>query len=320
MLRTLALVSILSTGFAYANPAPIGTSARHPIDDSKYDEKLDAAAADAVAKSAFFFPENLAKADARKVVPYAPEKLSDVKPEPGEFFRRAQKSTLMLVAISKKDFEDMIKENDDSPAVAEPKVASRRTGAPAARSGKIHRTSVGGATAFVVNSAAGVVVTCRHALEFDGPFVLVAVTAEGRVIPVKTILLADKLHDLAFLQLDATDLPALPVAPDVDAGEHIRVMSHPSGYYFHMTEGIVARHSRIDPDEEHPDAPRATSVDITADIAEGSSGGAVLDDRGNVVAVAQEYSLAENDDHQTAFKHRGAIPAAVILRHMKATE
>ena len=77
-----------------------------------------------------------------------------------------------------------------------------------------------------------------------------------------------------------------------------------------MTEGIVARHSRIDPDEEHRDAPRATSVDITADIAEGSSGGAVLDDRGNVVGVAQEYSLAENDDKQTAFKHRGAIPSA----------
>ena len=166
-----------------------------------------------------------------------------------------------------------------------------------------------------MNSAGGVIVTCRHALELDGPFVLAAVTAEGRVIGVKEILLADKDADIAFLRIDATDLPALPITRRTSMRvNRVRVLSYiRHRYYFLLSDGIVARHSRADPDEKDADAPRSPQLDITADIAEGSSGGPVLDLSGNVVGVAQSYAIAENDDKETAFKHRGAIPATAIL-------
>lgn len=319
MLRTLVLTSLLTAGFAHAAPAPTGATARRPMDDAAYDATLDDAAGALAKKGEFFRSENLDKADSRRTVPFAPLAPSAAKLSGAELYRRATRSTLMLVAVSQAD----LAEEAGAPATTpDSKLASRKTSATGLkpRSGKNRRTSAGGATAFVVNSAGGVIVTCRHALEFDGPFVLSAVTADGRVIAVKEILLADRDADVAFLRIDATDLPALPVAPDIDAGEPVRVLSHPVGYYFHMSEGIVARHSRTDPDEEDADAPRPPVLDITADLAEGSSGGAVLDERGNVVGVAQTYAIAKNDDDDPAFKHRGAIPATAILGHMKPVE
>ena len=134
-------------------------------------------------------------------------------------------------------------------------------------------------------------------------------------MPVPVMAAGEGFETMASLR---SVMPALPVAADIAAGERVRVMSHPSGYYFHMTDGIVARHSVADPDEDAPDAPRAPVLNITADIAEGASGGAVLDAAGNVVGVAQSYALAKNDDEDTAFKQRGAIPAAAILSRMKA--
>lgn len=318
MLRPSLLAAfIISAGLAHAEPGPAGAGARRPIDDAAFDAKLDSAAGALARKGGVFRNEDLDKADARRTVAFSPVAPATAKLSGGDLYRRASRSTLMLVAVSQKD----LAEESGAPATTPAsKLAARKTSGNAPRSGKIRRTSAGGATAFVVNSAGGVIVTCRHALEFDGPFVLAAVTAEGRVIAVKEILLADKDADIAFLRIDATDLPALPVAPDIAAGEPVRVLSHPCGYYFHMTEGIVARHSRADPDENDAGAPRPPVLDITADIAEGSSGGAVLDACGNVVGVTQSYAIAKNDDEEPAFKHRGAIPATAILGHMRPAE
>jgi hypothetical protein len=317
MLRTLVLASLLTAGFAHAAPAPTGSTSRRPMDDAAYDAALDDAAGTLAKKGEFFRSEDLDKADSRRTVPYAPLAPAATKLSGAELYRRAARSTLMLAAVSQADLAEEAGAPESTPAS---KLAARKTSGTSPRPGKIRRTSAGGATAFVVNSAGGIIVTCRHALEFDGPFVLSAVTADGRVIAVKEILLADRDADIAFLRIDATDLPALPIAPDIDAGEPVRVLSHPTGYYFHMSEGIVARHSRTDPDEEEADAPRPPVLDITADIAEGSSGAAVLDEHGNVGGVAQSYAIAKNDDDEPAFKHRGAIPATAILGHMKPVE
>jgi S1-C subfamily serine protease len=315
MLRTLVLASLLSASLAHAAPPTAGATARHPMDDTAYDAALEDAAGAAAQKGGFFRNEDLDKADSRGTVPFTPTAPASVKLSGADLYRRSARSTLMLVAMSQKDLAG----EDGTPATTPvSKLAARKVSG--SRSGKVRRTGAGGATAFVVHSAGGVIVTCRHALEFDGPFVLAAVTAEGRVIAVKEILLADRDADIAFLSIDATDLPALPLAPDIDAGEPVRVMSHPSGYYFHMSDGIVARHSRTDPDDKDAGAPRPPVLDITADIAEGSSGGAVLDACGNVVGVAQSYAIAKNDEEEPAFKHRGAIPSTAVLGHMKPVE
>ena len=309
----IAALMIAAAAPAFAKtPAP-GARAAHPFDDAAYDEHLDDLADKLLAKGEFFTPAQVDAAEKQSRIDFAPVPPATERLAGAELYRRASASTLMLVAVSKKEWEDAQKESAAESAKAKP---AARKAAGAGRPALRHRTSVGGGTAFVVNPA-GVVVTCRHALEFDGPFILAAVTPAGRYIPVTSILLADKKSDLAFLKIDATDLPALPLLGDISAGEPVRAFGGPSGYYFLMTDGIVSRHSLGDPDEKHPDEPRLPQLDITADIAEGSSGGPVLDLAGNVVGVSQSYSIAENDDHETAFKHRAAIPAGRVLEKMK---
>lgn len=309
------LLALATPAFA-KEPAP-GAHAGQPFDDAKFDEHLDRIAERLIGKGEFFRESDVEAAEKRARIDFAPVAPATERLSGGELYRRAARSTVMLVAVSKKDWDDMKKEQAEEAAKkSHAKPAARRVaGGPAARPGR-RPTSVGGATAFVVN-ADGVVATCRHALEFEGPFILAAVTSAGRYIPVTQILLTDKKTDLAFLKIDATDLPALPLSGDIAAGEPVRAFGGPSGYYFLMTDGIVSRHSLADPDDKDPEAPRLPQLDITADIAEGSSGGPVFDLAGNVVGVSQSYAIAENDDHETAFKHRAAIPAGRLLAKMK---
>jgi hypothetical protein len=58
-------------------------------------------------------------------------------------------------------------------------------------------------------------------------------------------------------------------------------MSHPDGFAYMFTGGQVARISRDRYDEKHQPA---LHVEVTAEYCPGSSGGAVTDARGNVVA------------------------------------
>jgi len=312
MIRALTCLLLCAAVPAFAKETPPGSRAAQPFDDATYDERLDAIAEKLIATGTFFRPADVETSDKVRSVDAAPVPPATERLAGAELYRRASRSTLMLVAVSQKEWEDGKKAAAEDAAKATP--ASRRR--VVAGRGLRHRTAVGGATAFVVNGD-GVVATCRHALEFDGPFVLAAVTASGRYIPVTKILLSDKATDLAFLKIDATDLPALPLLGDISAGEPVRAFGGPSGYYFLMTDGIVSRHSVGDPDEKDPGGPRMPQLDITADIAEGSSGGPVFDLAGNVVGVSQSYAIAENDDHETAFKHRAAIPAGRLLEKMK---
>jgi len=140
-----------------------------------------------------------------------------------------------------------------------------------------------GATAFAV--APGVLSTSLHVMTIDPEMMrdaqAVAVTEKGDVFPVTGILASSETADTCLISVPGLDLPTLPLRDGVLPGEQVWCMSHPDGFVYMFTSGQVARISRDRFDAKHQPS---LHVEVTAEYCPGSSGGAVVDSAGNVVA------------------------------------
>jgi S1-C subfamily serine protease len=151
------------------------------------------------------------------------------------------------------------------------------------------------AGAFVIEET-GICVTSHHVAKERNSRGLVAMTRDGQVFPVKSVLATDQVNDLIIIQLDlppSLHLPALALATaPAPVGSSIGVISHPNGQFYLFTSGQVARYALWrDP------AGDQSFMSVTADFAKGSSGCAVLDDHGAVVGVVNNTeSIYYEDD------------------------
>ena len=152
---------------------------------------------------------------------------------------------------------------------------------------KLHATVAGG----VVIGQTGEVLTNDHVIRSrpdQKRETIVAMTADGTVIPVKEVLAGSRADDLAVLRLDTAggkSLPALPLGNNPLPGSPIRVMSHPDKHFFHFSDGVVARYFA-----ETGQQGRTEVMSITADFGRGSSGCPVLDLKGNIVGLVSRTS------------------------------
>ncbi len=150
------------------------------------------------------------------------------------------------------------------------------------------------AGAFVIGEN-GVCATSQHVAKDRGSRGFVAMLRDGRVFPVREVLAVDPLNDVMLFQLDLpadVKLPTLALAPaPAPVGSPIAVMSHPDDRFFMLTTGMVARHTvwRVAAGDE-------AFMSITADFAKGSSGCAVLDERGAVVGIVNNTESIYYDD------------------------
>ena len=156
------------------------------------------------------------------------------------------------------------------------------------------------ATGFVA-SKDGVILTNAHVIEaFAHTRAMGIMTDDGRVFPVTAVLAADLDNDVAAIKVEADDLIPLPIAADVPIGATIYSLSHPSldcegseNAFWTFTSGIVSGKLRLRLDgRELVDA-----LAITADYAQGSSGGPILNEQGAVVGmVCHTMSLCAGGD------------------------
>ena len=152
-----------------------------------------------------------------------------------------------------------------------------------------HFNSSGG---FIVGT--GVVSTCCHVVVAKDDDVkesyIIAADAQGNVFPVRSVLAADPEADTCFLKVDGLPSKPLPLRTGVRAGERVYCLSHPGGYYFMFTQGMVARVNRRSNEmfDEHGRTNGLLSrpillLNVTAEFAPGSSGAPIVDEAGNVV-------------------------------------
>ena len=172
-----------------------------------------------------------------------------------------------------------------------------------------------GATAFAV--APETLSTSLHVMTIDPSMMreaqAVAVTEDGKVLPVTEIVASSDRADTCLIKVPGLTLPALPLRGGVRPGEPIWCMSHPDGFAYMFTGGQVARISRDRYDEKHQPA---LHVEVTAEYCPGSSGGAVTDAAGNVVA---QVSSINNYDGFTS-KDGKSVNGIVSARTCTAAE
>ncbi len=153
---------------------------------------------------------------------------------------------------------------------------------------------------FVV--APGVVCTCCHVVVAQDDKIkesyLVAADANGHVFPIRSVLAADPESDTCFLKVDGLGSRPLPLRTGVRTGERVYCLSHPGGYYFMFTQGMVSRVNLRSTEmlDEHGQTNGLMSrpilfLNVTAEFAPGSSGAPIVDEAGNV--VAQVASITE---------------------------
>jgi serine protease Do len=261
-MRTFAVLSLTAILFAAGAPA----APRFVIDDEAYVEKVTEASARLLQDGKLKSLESL-RGQVRdegfpiKLIPLAHQKL-----DAPELYDRLRQSTLAVGSYYK-----------------------------CPDCGQWHFNSSAG---FVVGED-GVICTCCHVVEADDEGVkesyLVAADDTG---PVQSVLAADPEADTCFVKVNAAGLKPLPLRAGARAGERVYCLSHPGGYFFMFTQGIVARVNpkRNEVLDQHGQTNGLLTrpilfLNVTTEFAPGSSGAPIVDEAGNV--VAQVASIAD---------------------------
>lgn len=137
------------------------------------------------------------------------------------------------------------------------------------------------ASGFIL-SEDGLAVTNHHVVKNADNLTLVAMTRDGRVLPVLEVVASNERDDIAIIRLGGEGpFTPLPIARTAHVGERVHTITHPDGKFYTYTSGEIARFHM----EPHRGGPPVRRIQITADYAKGSSGGPILNDQGQVVAV-----------------------------------
>jgi S1-C subfamily serine protease len=129
---------------------------------------------------------------------------------------------------------------------------------------------------FVVTDSS--VVTNRHVIA-GGTRASVKVVGDSTTLQVTMLLAADSTHDLVLLEVRGLHARLLRIADShsVEVGQRVLAIGNPRGLEGSVSEGIVSGIRSTG---------RDTLLQITAPISPGSSGGPVVNDRGELVGVA----------------------------------
>lgn len=129
-----------------------------------------------------------------------------------------------------------------------------------------------------------------------GDSVTFVVSLKGDIYPIERILAYNENADAAIFKIHTgTDqLTPIPLGTALAVGENVHTLTNPGDYLYYYSKGVVARNTA-----DHQIGPMGARMEITADYAKGSSGGPILDDRGNMAGmVSTTHSIYAQDRPQ----------------------
>ncbi|HEX5105899.1 MAG TPA: transglutaminase family protein [Pirellulaceae bacterium] len=136
-------------------------------------------------------------------------------------------------------------------------------------------------TGFVIDKA-GLIATNLHVIGEARP--ISVQTADGKSLAVKAVHASDRALDLAIIQVEATDLPALELgnAAKLAQGEPVVMMGNPQGLKHSVVSGVVSGTREIDGRD---------MLQLAIPVEPGNSGGPVVDMQGRVLGIMTMKSL-----------------------------
>ena len=157
----------------------------------------------------------------------------------------------------------------------------------------------------VILDPSGVIATAYHVIDKPPPVAARGVmTHDGTLYPVREILAADKPGDVALLKIDASGLTAAPLSHGDPEGSPVTVISHPSSNFFSLTQGWISRYWAVT-----SFGVVSSRMSITADFADGASGGPIFNSCGAVTGL-----VSATDAFGQQMVRRSGPPADVIRR------
>lgn len=173
---------------------------------------------------------------------------------------------------------------------------------------RCEHTHVGSSSGYAI-AESGIVITNYHVVkgyvepgEGNKPLAFLVRFFDGKTYAVKDILSASEKEDLAVLQLETNGrkVPALPLSEGAPIGEDAYVLGHPKGMYYYFTKGMVNAKYVDAYDNQDGKRIERDVMAISADYAAGSSGGPVLDGRGNIIGtVSSTRTLTYSDRNRS---------------------
>lgn len=164
------------------------------------------------------------------------------------------------------------------------------------------------ASGFVI-SEEGIAVTSYHIFRsnqsnHDTDLAHVVMDVDGNVYPIVEVLAASLKDDIAIFRIDGggKKFVPMPLAEPV-VGEEASIISHPHSMYYSFTKGNVSRLYARDGGEK---------MSVTADFAQGSSGGPVINNHGEVIGVVSASRALYHSDQNVQMVSKEAIPTARI--------
>ena len=154
----------------------------------------------------------------------------------------------------------------------------------------------------------GLIATCEHVLEGMTSGTVESVLNETKY-PITTILAVSEKHDLAIIEVKGFTAPALPLGDSdtVQVGETVYVAGNPKKWKGSFSIGFV---NAIRP--EGNEFISGKILHISAPVSLGSSGGPVMNNRGEVVAIlgGQEFDT-QNLNFAVSVNHLKVLLATI---------
>jgi hypothetical protein len=170
-------------------------------------------------------------------------------------------------------------------------------------------------------STDGAVATCHHVVankEDMREGYLVAVSEEGRAMPVTEVLATSKFNDACIVRVKSeAPFSPLPLSTTAQPGDTAWCYSDPLGHPAYFSSGIVNRFYQHwhgeKPAEQFP-----RRMNVSTEWAPGSSGAAVLDSAGNAIGHVSEISAhgkntGKNKEGDTLIVFHNAVCAVDVL-------
>lgn len=138
----------------------------------------------------------------------------------------------------------------------------------------------------------GLIITNSHVIE--GSHKVVVTTYDGRHYEVESVPAYDDLLDIAFLKINVEGLDPLPIgnSDEILVGQKTLVIGHAEGFLNTLSIGNVSAVRNYDSTEE------GENIQITNPISSGNSGGALLNDKGELIGVPTWSLEYEDNTHQ----------------------
>ncbi len=234
-----------------------------------------------------------------------------------EAFAESEEKTLVADLVkSLKTLTKVVPENE-LPKLAQSSPANRQestfiisTVYDCGKCDRWHMRSVAAAWAL---SSDGVMVTNYHVMANARGEVMAVSDSKGNLWPVSKVLACDKDADLCIFKVTGANFKPLALAKPAPIGSDVEVIAHPGKRFFTHTFGKVTRYFS-------KNKGISNWMSISADFAKGSSGGPVINPKGEVVGMVSYTNtlsvppLNKNDSYHTQMVIKNCTPVSAIWK------